>query len=62
LDHGNLSRWKHDSAAGKRASATIHLAARHSGASVLITVADDGGRHQCPAGAGARHREGFGRG
>jgi two-component system chemotaxis sensor kinase CheA len=27
---------------GKRATATIHLSARHSGASVLITVCDDG--------------------
>jgi two-component system chemotaxis sensor kinase CheA len=27
---------------GKRPTATIHLAARHSGASVLITVSDDG--------------------
>jgi two-component system chemotaxis sensor kinase CheA len=29
-------------AAGKRSSATIHLSARHSGASVLIGVSDDG--------------------
>jgi two-component system chemotaxis sensor kinase CheA len=28
---------------GKRLTATIHLSARHSGASVLIAVADDGG-------------------
>jgi two-component system chemotaxis sensor kinase CheA len=28
---------------GKRSTATIHLSARHSGASVLITVSDDGG-------------------
>jgi len=28
---------------GKRANAKIHLSARHSGASVLITVCDDGG-------------------
>ena len=28
---------------GKRATATIHLSARHSGASVLIGVSDDGG-------------------
>ena len=28
---------------GKRPTATIHLSARHSGASVLIAVADDGG-------------------
>jgi two-component system chemotaxis sensor kinase CheA len=28
---------------GKRPTATIHLSARHSGASVLITVSDDGG-------------------
>jgi len=30
-------------ARGKRSTATIHLSARHSGASVLIAVADDGG-------------------
>jgi two-component system chemotaxis sensor kinase CheA len=30
-------------ACGKRRGATIHLSARHSGASVLITVHDDGG-------------------
>jgi two-component system chemotaxis sensor kinase CheA len=28
---------------GKRTHATIHLSARHSGASVLVTVSDDGG-------------------
>jgi two-component system chemotaxis sensor kinase CheA len=28
---------------GKRSTATIHLSARHSGASVLIAVSDDGG-------------------
>jgi two-component system chemotaxis sensor kinase CheA len=30
-------------AAGKRATATLHLAARHQGANVLIEVSDDGG-------------------
>jgi two-component system chemotaxis sensor kinase CheA len=42
MDHG-IEPLETRLAAGKRASATIHLAARHSGASVLITVADDGG-------------------
>ena len=42
MDHGiepPAVRAEH----GKRPTATIHLAARHSGASVLITVSDDGG-------------------
>ena len=42
MDHG-IEPPETRLAAGKRASATIRLAARHSGASVLITVADDGG-------------------
>ncbi|MGB7865524.1 MAG: chemotaxis protein CheA, partial [Candidatus Sulfotelmatobacter sp.] len=42
MDHG-IEPPETRLAAGKRPSATIHLAARHSGASVLITVADDGG-------------------
>jgi two-component system, chemotaxis family, sensor kinase CheA len=42
MDHG-IEPPETRLAAGKRPSATIHLSARHSGASVLITVADDGG-------------------
>jgi two-component system, chemotaxis family, sensor kinase CheA len=42
MDHG-IEPVEGRLAAGKRAGANIHLAARHSGASVLISVADDGG-------------------
>ncbi len=42
MDHG-IEPSETRLAAGKRPSATIHLSARHSGASVLISVADDGG-------------------
>jgi len=42
MDHGIESAEKRR-AAGKRPGATIHLSARHSGASVLISIADDGG-------------------
>lgn len=42
MDHGIESRANRV-AAGKRPSATIQLSARHSGASVLIGVSDDGG-------------------
>ena len=42
MDHG-IEPAAGRLAAGKRSSATIHLSARHSGASVLICVADDGG-------------------
>ena len=42
MDHG-IEPSEARLAAGKRPSATIHLSARHSGASVLISVADDGG-------------------
>jgi two-component system chemotaxis sensor kinase CheA len=41
MDHGIESSAVR-SARGKRATATIHLSARHSGASVLIGVSDDG--------------------
>jgi two-component system chemotaxis sensor kinase CheA len=41
MDHG-VESPEVRAAAGKRTAATIHLAARHSGASVLITVSDDG--------------------
>lgn len=41
MDHGIESRELRLQR-GKRATADIHLAARHSGASVLITVSDDG--------------------
>jgi two-component system chemotaxis sensor kinase CheA len=42
MDHG-IEPPEVRRAAGKRPSATIHLSARHAGASVLVTVADDGG-------------------
>lgn len=41
MDHG-IEAPEVRAAAGKRASATIHLSARHAGGSVLIGVADDG--------------------
>jgi two-component system chemotaxis sensor kinase CheA len=42
MDHGIEAPDKRD-ARGKQATASIHLSARHSGASVLIGVSDDGG-------------------
>ena len=42
MDHG-IEPPDLRAARGKRATATIHLSARHSGASVLIEVSDDGG-------------------
>jgi two-component system, chemotaxis family, sensor kinase CheA len=42
MDHG-IEPPEKRLASGKRSSAIIHLAARHSGASVLISVSDDGG-------------------
>jgi len=42
MDHG-IEPPPVRTACGKRPTATIHLAARHSGASVLISVSDDGG-------------------
>jgi two-component system chemotaxis sensor kinase CheA len=42
MDHGIESPERRISA-GKRSTATLHLSARHSGASVLIGVSDDGG-------------------
>jgi two-component system chemotaxis sensor kinase CheA len=42
MDHG-IEPAEGRTAAGKRSAATIRLSARHSGASVLIGVADDGG-------------------
>ncbi len=42
MDHG-IETPEARVAAGKARGATIHLSARHSGASVLISVADDGG-------------------
>jgi len=41
MDHG-IESPQERLAAGKRPCATLHLSARHSGASVLISVADDG--------------------
>jgi two-component system chemotaxis sensor kinase CheA len=41
MDHG-IESPACRTAAGKKAAATIHLSARHSGASVLIAVSDDG--------------------
>jgi two-component system chemotaxis sensor kinase CheA len=42
MDHG-IEPAPRRAASGKRSTATIHLSARHSGASVLIGVSDDGG-------------------
>ncbi len=42
MDHG-IEPPEFRAARGKRSTATIHLSARHSGASVLIGVSDDGG-------------------
>jgi two-component system chemotaxis sensor kinase CheA len=42
MDHG-IEPASVRAARGKRRTATIHLSARHSGASVLIGVSDDGG-------------------
>jgi two-component system chemotaxis sensor kinase CheA len=42
MDHG-IEPPELRAARGKRSTATIHLSARHSGASVLIAVSDDGG-------------------
>jgi two-component system chemotaxis sensor kinase CheA len=42
MDHG-IEAPSVRSERGKRSTATIHLSARHSGASVLIAVSDDGG-------------------
>jgi len=42
MDHG-IEQPAVRIARGKRSTATIHLSARHSGASVLIGVSDDGG-------------------
>ena len=41
MDHG-IESPESRTAAGKKAAATIHLSARHSGATVLIAVSDDG--------------------
>ncbi len=41
MDHG-IGSPEQRVASGKRPTATIHLSARHSGASVLIAVSDDG--------------------
>ena len=42
MDHG-IESAEARAEAGKRPTATIHLSARHAGASVLIGVSDDGG-------------------
>jgi len=42
MDHG-IEPPQVRAAQGKRPTATIHLSARHSGASVLVDVSDDGG-------------------
>ncbi len=42
MDHG-IEAPEVRSSRGKRATATIHLTARHAGASVLIEITDDGG-------------------
>jgi len=48
MDHG-IEPAGERTARGKRPIATIHLSARHSGASVLIAVSDDGGGINCEA-------------
>jgi two-component system chemotaxis sensor kinase CheA len=52
MDHG-IGTPEERAARGKPATATIHLAARHSGANVLVTVTDDGRGIDCDA---VRHR------
>jgi len=52
MDHG-IESPEERAAAGKKAAATIHLSARHSGASVVIGVADDGAGIDAEA---VRHR------
>jgi two-component system chemotaxis sensor kinase CheA len=42
MDHG-IEAAELRSSRGKRATATIHLSARHAGGSVLVEVSDDGG-------------------
>ena len=56
MDHG-IESAELRAASGKRATATIHLSARHSGASVLIGVSDDGGGIDARGSAPARRRE-----
>jgi two-component system, chemotaxis family, sensor kinase CheA len=48
MDHG-IGSPQDRAARGKPATATIHLSARHSGASVLVTVTDDGRGIDCDA-------------
>ena len=48
MDHG-IGTPEERAARGKPATATIHLAARHSGANVLVTVTDDGRGIDCDA-------------
>lgn len=48
MDHG-IGSPEDRAARGKPAVATIHLSARHSGASVLVTVSDDGRGIDCDA-------------
>jgi two-component system chemotaxis sensor kinase CheA len=48
MDHG-IEPAGVRAARGKRPTATIHLSARHAGASVLIGVSDDGGGIDCEA-------------
>ena len=55
MDHG-IEMPGQRAAEGKRPLARIHLSARHSGASVLIAVSDDGARHRHGSGAGSRRR------
>ena len=50
MDHG-IEPPRLRAASGKRPTATIHLSARHSGASVLIAVSDDGGGIDARSGA-----------
>ncbi|MGA3130551.1 MAG: chemotaxis protein CheA [Terracidiphilus sp.] len=48
MDHG-IEPADDRAASGKSATATIHLAARHAGANVLVTVTDDGRGIDCDA-------------
>ena len=52
MDHGIEIAGGSARREGKPPLATIHLSARHSGASVLIAVSDDGARHRRGGGAG----------
>jgi two-component system, chemotaxis family, sensor kinase CheA len=58
MDHG-IEPPEVRRAGGKRASASIHLSARHSGASVLIGVSDDGAGIDAESGAASAIEKGL---